>query len=180
MAKSKYSDTTDLDKLAKLFGIPTSDELSEMNDFSEAYSAGRREALADGATEDEADEKGLEYEQAEQDELYSRWSDGVTHVADELFGRHGLELSPKHPDKKSGRSFEYKIFPSKSWNDAANKIRETVNGVGDFHFNTLKEFLDSGPYTAREAVLSHLGYISDWPNVYGNSSPSRMYSDYVR
>lgn len=44
----------------------------------------------------------------------------------------------------------------KRWEDAADKIRETINGVGYFTFYSLREFLESGPYTARQAALSHL------------------------
>lgn len=73
------------------------------------------------------------------------------------------------------RRYDFKIVPSNSWDDAANKIRETINGVGTFHFNNLREFLSSGPYTARQAVLSHLGYIKRYPDVYGGSGARQLY-----
>ena len=60
------------------------------------------------------------------------------------------------------------------------KIRETINGVGDFHFSSLREFLDSGPYTARQAVLGHLRSIRSYPAVYGGSGAHQMYEQHWR
>lgn len=51
---------------------------------------------------------------------------------------------------------------------------------GDFHFDSLREFLASGPYTARQAVLSHLGYLKRHPHVYGGPSPRQMYEQHWR
>ena len=55
-----------------------------------------------------------------------------------------------------------------------------VNGVDYFHFGTLKEFLDSGPYSGREAVLNHIGYIPQWAEVYGDTDARRIYESHVR
>ena len=179
MPREKISDTVNTDDLAKLFDIPTWDDISERNDYSEAYSAGRREALKEGLSEDEADEQGQKWEQAEQDEGFNKWHDGLMHVAEELFGQHNLELTPK--GKHGGkRAFEFKVSPTKSWTDSAAKIVETINGVGQFEFRGVKDFMESGPYTAREAVLHHLHQISNYPEVYGGGSASSMYDRYVR
>jgi hypothetical protein len=57
---------------------------------------------------------------------------------------------------------------------------EIVNGVGYFHFDNLKDFLDSGPYTPREAVLSHLHWLKDRAEVYGDVRPNLQYDRAVR
>ncbi len=136
----------------------------------------------------EDEDEQLKAEEEARDEVYGQWYDAVEHAASKLFEEHGLELQPAgkwHPStyaktKAERRPYDLKIVPSTSWNDAANKIRETVNGVGTFHFNNLKEFLDSGPYSARQAVLSHLGWIRDYPAVYGSSSAHQMYDHHWR
>lgn len=165
-ASSKTSSKIDIDRIVKLFGFP------EWNDIDERNSDYYWEA-ARGAEDPEAAER------AAQDELYGNWYNAVTGVAERLFEEHGLELDPVRV-AKSKRPYEFKVVPKKDWKDAANKIRETINGVGDFHFNNLREFLDSGPYTAQQAVLSHLGYVADHPRVYGSGSARSMYDAAIR
>jgi hypothetical protein len=54
---------------------------------------------------------------------------------------------------------------------ATRELSETVGGVGYFHFGSVKELTDSGPWTVREAVLGHLGWMKDWYEVYGERRP---------
>jgi hypothetical protein len=175
MAKKQPADVRNIDQLAKLFGLPDWDEVDERNvDYRfEAGSYAEREAREDGATEEEAEEAGLKAEQEAQDEVYRNWHSGVEAAAEDLFNAHGLALIGR--GKAEPWYYEYKIAPERSWKDAAGKIMDTINGVGYFYFNSLREFLDSGPYTARQAVLEHLGYISDYPEVYGSSSARSIY-----
>jgi hypothetical protein len=164
MAKAQ-ADKITIEQLAKMFGLPDWDRIDEMNQsYYDQYAAD---------VESDPYEGGVAAD-AVRDEVFATWYDAVEHAAEKLLGEHGLELAPT--GKKSGkRPFELKIIPTLNWNDAANKIRETINGVGNFHFNNLREFLDSGPYTARQAVLEHLGYIKRHPEVYGNNSAHSMY-----
>ena len=172
MAK-KLSDKITIEDLAKMLGLPDWDRIDEMNQqyYFEA---------SQGAPDEEAQ---LEAEREAQTEVFNTWYDAVENTATKLFGEHGLELQPSgkwHPSTRTktraeARPFTMKIVPSVSWEDAANRIRRTINGVGHFHFDSLREFLDSGPYTARQAVLSHLGYIKRYPDVYGSTSAQRMY-----
>lgn len=158
-------DKITIDQLAKLFNLPDWDRIDEMN--QQNYWE-----MAKGADDEEA------AEQAAQTEVYNRWYDAVESTAEKLLAEHGLELlAMKHTRKVHAnyRPHALKIIPTKSWDDAANRLRETINGVGDFHFDTLREFLDSGPYTARQAVLSHLGYIKRYPAVYGGLGANQMY-----
>jgi hypothetical protein len=163
-AKKPTSSKIDLDRIVKLFGLPEWDDLDErtLHYYHEA---------ARGAEDEEA------AADAARDELYRNWYDAVTSVAERLFGEHGLNLIAVG---KGDRPYEFKIAPQTSWDAAANWIRETINGVGYFHFNNLREFLDSGPYTAQQAALSHLGSIADHPRVYGSGSARTMYDAAMR
>lgn len=161
-AKAGIGDKMNIDQLAKLFGLPDFDKIDEMN--QDHY-----HEMSQGAGDEE------EAEREAQTAVYNQWYDAVESAASKLFEQHGLELTPTGKQGTEKRRYEFKIVPSKSWDDAANKLRETINGVGDFHFDNLREFLASGPYTAKQAVLSHLGYIKRYPDVYGSSSARRMY-----
>jgi hypothetical protein len=168
--RDKTSDKITIDQLAKMFGLPDWDKIDVMN--QQHYWE-----MSRGADDEE------EAETAARDEVYGQWYDAVESAASKLFEEHGLELQPAgkwHPStyaktKAERRPGQLKIVPSNSWSDSADKIRETVNGVGTFHFNDLREFLSSGPYTARQAVLSHLGHIKSYPAVYGGSGAHQLY-----
>lgn len=164
----KLTDKITIAQLAELFKLPDWDRIDELN--QEFYWEQSK-----GAPDEDA---ALEAERAAQEEVYASWYDAVEYVADQLFEEHGLELRPM-PVKRRGvvdeRPFVFKIVPMNSWNDAADKLRETVNGVGYFHYNNLREFLVAGPYTARQAALSHLHWIKDFPAVYGGQGPRQMY-----
>ena len=163
--RDKTSDKINIDQLAKLLGLPDWERIDEMNQqnyWEMSSSAGDEDAQ-------------MEAERRAQDDVYGQWYDAVESTAEKLFEQHGLELKPTGKQGSVKRRYDFKIDPSTSWNDAANKIRETINGVGDFHFDNLREFLDSGPYTARQAVLSHLSYIKRYPAVYGGQGAHQMY-----
>jgi len=173
-AKRKLADDKiTIDQLAKLLGLPDWERVDEMN--QQHYWE-----MSRGAEDEDAQMKA---EQEAQEEVYRRWYDAVEHAAENLLGEHGLELLAMKHTRKLHQNFRphvLKIIPTKSWADAADKIRETINGVGDFHFDTLQEFLDSGPYTARQAVFAHLGYIKRYPHVYGGLGANQMYEQHWR
>jgi hypothetical protein len=169
-AGNKTSDKINIDQLAKLFGLPDWDKVDEMN----------QQHYWDMARNAEDEESQIEAERAAQDEIYGQWYDAVEHVASKLFEEHGLELHPTGKQGSEKRRYDFKIVPQSSWNDAADKIRETINGVGDFHFNNLKEFLYAESSTARQAVLSHLGSIKRYPAVYGGLGAHQMYEQHWR
>jgi len=162
----KNNDKINIDQLAKMFVLPDWDRIDERN--QQHYWE-----MSRGAGDDEDAQQ--EAEQQAQDEVYGQWYDAVESAASKLFEEHGLELDPTGKQGTAKRRYDFKITPSNSWNDAADKIRETINGVGDLHFNDLKEFLHAGPYSARQAVLSHLGYIKRYPAVYGGQGAHQMY-----
>jgi len=166
----KTSDKINVDHLAKMFGLPDWDKIDELN--QQHYWE-----MAHGAGDEEAQ---MAAESTAQDEVYGKWYDAVVHAASTLFDEHGLELQPTGKQGTEDRRYDFKIVPSASWNAAADKIRTTLNGVGTFHFDDLKDFLSSGPYTARQAVLSHLGTIRSYPEVYGSRDARQLYDQHWR
>jgi len=173
MAKT-LTTTISLGDLIKLFKLPDPDEYETSGD---SYSYGYKEAIDEGLSESEAEERGLKYEQSDQDEAFAQIHGGIMHVADRLFGEHGLVLVPKGKGK---HPWEFTLKPAKSWKDAGYEIVKTINGVGMFEFSSLKDALDSGPYTEREFVLSHRHWIKQWPEVYGEGRPRSMFDRYLR
>lgn len=168
---NKISDIIELHALAETLGLPSTEEtwdrLAENGYAWEVRSQTEQEVLADGATQEEAEERGMQAEQEVLDEEFKKVVNAIEGVADKLFAEHGLVLTPV--------KYGYKITPEKSWNDAATLVMDTINGVGQFEFRNLREFLDSGPYTARQAVLSHLHWIKRRPDVYGDRSAETLY-----
>lgn len=177
--KSGAQEVFELHELAKLFKLP------DINDFefdSEAWSQGHRHALKEGKSEEEADEEGRKWEEAEQDEAFKHWQGAVEHVAEQLFEQHGMVLVEEKKKSKGGGSYTlYRVAPEKSWDDAMAKILDTIHGVGTFEFESLKEFRKSGPYkSSKDAVLRHLYWMRDRPEVYGTTRPSRMFEMQMR
>lgn len=164
-AKAKTSDKINIDQLAKLFGLPDWEKIDEMNqDHYWEMSRGLKDEDAE-----------MDAQQAAAEEVYNQWYDAVEKAASNLFEEHGLELTQTGKQGKPNRRYDFKIIPTKSWDAAANKLRETINGVGDFHFDDLKDFLHREGPSARKAVLSHLGYIKKYPHVYGGLGAHQMY-----
>jgi hypothetical protein len=160
-AQSAPSDKIDIDQLAKLLDLPSWEDIDELN--RHYYWE-----IARGSEDEDAAER------AAQDEVYGQWYDAVERAASTLLEEHALELQPVGP-KDTSRPHQLKVVPSTSWSSSADKIRDTINGVGSFHFNSLQEFLASGPYTPRQAVLSHLSWIKHRSDVYGSASARRLY-----
>lgn len=169
----KTSDIVNIEKLAEDFKLPEWEDVEKLNidNIMEAGGYARDEALKEGESEEQAEEAAQKAQDEARDELYRNWHDAVENVAEDLFETHNLTLVPK----SAAPSYEFKVEPTKTWTEAAESIIDTINGVGMFEFKSVKEFLDSGPYTLREAVLSHLHWIKRYPEVYGEPSPRRMY-----
>jgi len=145
----------DLEALCRLLG----GKVPDWENSGDTYAYVLAEAIKHGKTEAEAEDEALKAEEEEDAEVWTKFKDAVEFVADDLLRKHELALSCE----KDGT---YEVYPLKSWNTAADLIRVTINGVGYFHFGSLKEFLLSGPYSPREAVKGHLHWVKDWQEVY--------------
>lgn len=182
-------DVKTIDDLAKLLGLTSYEKLSDLNQdaFAEAGSYAYKAALREADEDEDEDAESvaaaasMKAEEAAETDLYHQWYNAVEYVADNLFEEHGLELVPRPRNKTDKYPYEFRIAPTTTWHKAAAKILRTLNGVGfPGSFDTLQDFLESGPYTSRSAVLSHLGYVKMHPEVYGTSSPQRMFESHMR
>lgn len=174
----KVVDKLSVDQLAELFGLESFEKIDERNtDYVwEAGDSAYKHAIHEGESEKKAEKAREDAEGEAGVEIYTKWHDGVMAAAESLFGEHHLSLSPATAKRKGVRPFEYKVEPSKSWDAALKAIIETINGVGMFHFSSVREFLDSGPYsTPRIGVLTHLHHIASYPAVYGGTSAQRIF-----
>jgi len=164
--KPLTSNKITFDRLCHFLKVPDSEKWDEEN-IDSFYTHW------EGATEEDLQKA----EEESRDEAWRAYYDAVLFVAEQCFDYHGLSLSC-HKKSSKDRPFDFRVVPNpgRNWLECANQIRTTINGVGYFHFDTVKEFLDSGPYTAREAALKHLGWIPDWYDVYeGGKAHSRVY-----
>lgn len=160
--KGQTSNKLNVDQIAELLDVSTWNEIDDRNfDY-----------YLDQVDPDASEEEREKQENEARSELFHKYHDALLHAAKRAFGDHGLELTPVG---KHDRPWEYKIEPVKSWEDAADRIRDTINGVGYFEFSSLREFLDSGPWTAREAVLGHLHTMTSRPIVYGDTRYKRSF-----
>lgn len=174
-------DKLNIDELAALLKLPTWEKLDDYN-FDYYWEAGAKWVeRKEGESEADFEQRQMDAEAEVRDDLFNRWYDAVHGAAEEIFDQHDLALEPiQHPRHHSDRPYEYRIVSRASWEDAAEKIRGTIDGVGEFTFYTLRAFLESGPYTARQAVLSHLHWMKRRPEVYGTSSAKSLYEHNFR
>jgi hypothetical protein len=131
------------DKLCKLLGV----------DNTEAWCDSWDRCYYSEGPADETEEERYKREEEDRDEAWKAYESAVLSVAEHVFGEHDLALTPveKTSPYKGRHKYVagYAVTPkaTSTWRDAANKIRETLNGMGPFYFSTLSEFLRSGPYT---------------------------------
>jgi hypothetical protein len=187
MAKN-IKDTFTLSQLIKIFGYE--DYLDLGLEFFDAVPYGelKREAEErldaddydtdddyERAVENLIDELRLKYEQELESSYYDAWLSTVETGIDSALASVGLQATDV---TKKGQETTYKISPApgKTYTDAAKEIIEIINGVGYFHFGSVKEFTSSGPYTLKEGVLSHLHWIPEAEDVYGDGYGPKWFS----
>lgn len=163
-----------LDQLVQLLKLPPFSELEESNlDYiGEVGISAYAEAKKEGYTEKKAEAVREKAEQAAGDELYKNWYRAVEVAVDTLFGYHLLAVVPSSVKSREPH-YEFEIVPSKgrSWEDAARKIVNTIDGVG--LVSVSPDDLDP----ARKFVAGHLAWIRSYPEVYGTKSARRLYED---
>ena len=189
MAKKDYQDEYTLDEWCNLMGYSTWERLQDHMDSQGGYydyrsfeEEARREIDEDDYLDEEGELDESTYDEAvteRADELYREAEDEVARRYYNLWegtvenGMDGVLANVKLvavPAKNSGnRNQTFKIKPAngETWETVLTEIRELINGVGYYTFYSNKELKDSGPYTARQAVLGHLHYLSDYGAVYG-------------
>lgn len=172
-------DKISANELAELLEIRSPDDFwDDVTRGESSYSYVYDAALREGMTEEEAEEAAQKAEQEELDEAMEKYWSGLEDAAETLFGHHALDVD--RVMKRGEWTGQYKISPRATWKDAAAEIMGTINGVGTFYYSSVKEFLDSGPYTPRQAVLTHLHWIKQYPDVYGTKSAGRIFESALR
>lgn len=116
-----------------------------------------------------------ESEQAELDELWKNYVNTMIACFEELLEKFKLEIVQPNPEV-----YDWVLKPTETWEAAAEEIRETINGVGMFYFSDLKDFLRSGPYTAKAVVLTHLHWMKRYYDVYEGSKMSSVFNRRLR
>jgi len=190
---ARTKDTFTVDELAEFFGLPSQSDVDEMNweyvaEAARGAEAAMREDHAHWGADDapldesEVDAAREKAEQEAQNELYGKWHSAVIHTAEELFGNSQLGLEPVGKEIKIGRSryhYKYKVVPASSWEESADFVRVVINGMGYASAGyDLREFLEQGPYTPRQAVLEHIRTATmGYPEVYGTQGARRIYEN---
>jgi hypothetical protein len=127
--------------------------------FSESYSYAKEQAITDGYTDEEAEEKARESEDIERNTEYNKYKQNVLEAINYLLNYAELELI----EKKN----KYYIS-AKSWKESAGKMAEIITGYGTFEYKSGKELKDGLPAkTYCEAVIKHLHWLKHAPEVYG-------------
>lgn len=172
-------DSPSPDEFARMFNLPSIENVEEgsFEYISEAGQYGWKEWMEEHSPFPEldrdkfegwADEARYAAEGRAQDEIHMKWRDAIHSVVSHFLDKIGL-VTYEIGDK---------IIPLEEWDIAAEKIRQVIDGVGYVHVgNDLKEFLNLGPWTPRQAVEGHWKTaMLSYHDVYGGTSPEQMYN----
>jgi hypothetical protein len=202
MALKTVSDTITYNQLAELLGCETPEDRSNKVweyvldwDFSWARSEvklGLGEKAYELLNAEEIEEKCQELIdkciERECEEADRKYMSAIRHVGEKLFAEHNLVLienekkmsfliRPYIPAVANEKHFR----TQHGWTYAASAIIETINGVGMFGFSNPKELKDSGPYKSmKQAVLQHIHWIKEHPNVYEGTKASYLVERQLR
>lgn len=176
--ESPFMTFDDICHLFSLTSMDAFDDRMELNYMEEADYA-RKDAERELREEraDEGDESLVDDEA----KLQEVWDNAYTAIRDELTQRYinCVESEVEHELEKFGlrlvpiqteQFYGYEVVPTTSWLYAVEQTREVVNAYGNFYFQSNAEFMDSGPYTPRDAVLGHSGYWGNYGAVDGDRS----------
>jgi len=170
----------DVQELADWAGIETDfDGLIESNSdyIWDAGSYAEKEAIEAEATEVEIEKARNNAERSVGDALYRAWKKSVEAGARYLLESRTIDL-PLGLTEYNG-AYSIDLRAGTSWAELVSKLVVIINGVGSFEFRSAKELADSGPYTMKQAAVSHLGWVKSWPNVYGGHSAQRIFEDHL-
>ncbi len=160
----------DVIRMARILGVKTPEEFDEelRTIPRDTYGIVLREAIDEGCSDEEAEEKAMAAEDAELAELVRKYESDLVSIFENEAANLKLEISALKT--KPG---VYAITPKDSWAKSAQAVRSIVHGIAGWWFPSFREFLDSGPYTPRQAVDAHLGYLGEQWKLYGYASPQR-------
>lgn len=177
---ANISNRTTLSDIAHTLDLPTWGAIDELN--TDHYHEAAHAACGGCCNGADLCEAYLAAEMAAQTDVFRAYRGAVLAAAESALASHHLALEAvrfRHKGKRIESDHDYRIVLAngRTWTDAADRIRDTIEGVGSlgYYEGGTRGFLRSGPYTARSAVLSHLHWIKRRSEVYGTSSPTRIY-----
>lgn len=183
MTDKKYSNFMTYHEIARFLDVIDLDDLLERNRdwLFDIRNSVEQEAINDGASQTEAEQKGYDTEEETIERMYKYWKASLESTMEYLLERHDLGFNII---KKKGHESGIRITSS-NWRASAAKILDTLNGVGVFYASSLKEFYETTSVKSyKELVLSHLHYILDYPKVYGITGADMHFEntldDYLR
>ncbi len=167
------------EKMAKLLGLPSWEDVDELNwgNFADAGEYAYTEAFKEFSCEGDevAQEKAEEARESGStvaaNEMYSSYESACDRAFEVYLRYHGMEFTAAE-----GEAWMLEITPLESWEKSAACVRETIEGVGMFGYDSLEDFIGSSSCEdARDVVESHLHWLKRYGEVYGNDSPIRIY-----
>lgn len=139
---------------------------SSISIYPEAY----KKYIAQGKSENEAEELALDAQSNWSDEQFVKYMDELEAKACKNLYFYDLNLSIHHHfHGKSARlkRIEYSVSPSISWKSSLTKLRHLMGAIGTFAYSN-QELLDSlGTNSPKQAVMNCIHYISHHREVYG-------------
>jgi len=175
--KSFYLGEKNFDTLDMLINVMDLD-LPDIEDFEEynwEYLAelredARKQAIEDGFTDQEAEQKADEAETDEMRDNSEKYLSAILRTLNYLLNTHHLEIEALHKGY-------YLTITGLSWKQTAQQVAETISGHGMFEYENAKALKDVGPYkTYCEAALTHLHWFKHYSEVYGNVGYREIYS----
>lgn len=149
--------------LERIYGLQEAEEEMTFND-SGAYKYAYDEAIGEGYTDEEAEEKGQATADEERDEEYRKYKGRFVSCLEYVLQYADLLLEE---DKKQN----WYLRPATSWEHSAAKMAEVISGHGMFEFKSALELKEGLPAkTYAEAVIVHLHWLKHGPEIYGNRS----------
>jgi len=153
-----------IDDLITYMGLDRLTKISDCDcwDYPEAYTYARDEAVKDGYTDEEAEEKGREASDDARDQDIKEYKGKLLASISHVLHYADLVLT-------EGKGSRYFIEPGASWTVSADKMAEVITGYGMFEYKSGRDLKDSGPYgTYCEAVIQHLHWLKHGPEIYGD------------
>lgn len=150
--------------------LPASEEMDErLMDFtSGTYGSALKNAVDEGFTDAQAEEKAMAAEDEERHEEFEKYLQSILRTLNYLLNFHDLELVSLNS--------KYYLITQKPWKETANKVAATITGYGTFEYNSGKELKEGLPCkTYCEAAIQHLHWLKHYPEVYGERGYRSIY-----
>ncbi len=170
-----YTETIiDLLRVMELDRVPIIEDMFECGDYHESYEYAYKQAVEDGYSDAEAEQKAMDAESEAVREENDKYINAVQKTINYLFKLHGLHL-------EVNKGMYVITLVDKSWKEVCQKVAETISGYGTFYYEDAKALKEVGPYTSySQAVFNHLHWLKHCPEVFGNIGYGTIYENNIR